>query len=83
MADDNVLQFTGLKAVTPTPNEQVIKLLEGALEAAREGKLEFAAIVAMPVGNSEPIIGAAGEADPYRVIGALMRGAITNLGAGH
>lgn len=82
MADDNVTKFPKAKGVVSLPGEadpRVIHLLEMALERAKAGSIEFTAVVCMPSDGGAPIIAAAGSADPYRVIGALMHGCFSNL----
>jgi hypothetical protein len=81
MADDNVTKFpsTTMVSLPGEPDARVIRLLEVALEKAKAGVIDFAAVVAIPSDGSPPVVAAAGVADPYRVIGALMHGTFAHL----
>lgn len=73
--DDSVIQMPSLRAVTSSPVPEVVERLEALLKQAKAAEIEFVAVVAMPTDGSHPQVSAAGNADPYRVIGALLKSA--------
>lgn len=77
MADEDDGNIVPIRAVTssPTNQEKVTEAVRGLLKLAEDGHIDFVCVVAVPSDGSHPEIFAAGEADPYRVIGALLKGA--------